>query len=71
MNKVICVSQSGLLSVLGVHYNSEDEELMLDIEPSPENDDYVVSHQKVLVDNFRNSSAFQKYVILSFLYCSS
>ena len=45
---------------LGVHYNSEDEELMLDIEPSPENDDYGASHQKVLVDNFRNSSAFHQ-----------
>ena len=60
MNKDTC---EGFLFVLGVHYNSEDEELMLDIEPSPENDDYAVSHQKVLVDNFRNSSAFQKYAI--------
>ena len=45
---------------LGVQYNSEDEELMLDIEPSPEDDNYIASHQKVLVDNFRNSSLFHQ-----------
>ena len=29
----------------------------MDIELSHDNDDYVTNHQKVLVDNFRNSAA--------------